>query len=860
MKKFLLLAVLCFGQNLLHAQPWMPVTNRPVKFTDALSRYKEYAEMTAENEREANPNRKEEGEEKEHLFDVWNHYWRMHLDKDGYMVPPGQMIENWEQYLKTHEAHKTARTTALPSNWVFVGPSTSTHGYSGLGRINKVAFDPIDSNTFYVGAAGSNTWKTTDGGATWTPLYSFLPRLGVADIQVNPINRKTVFVATGDCDNGDAYSSGVIVTHDGGVSWASTGLTWPVSNYISAHCMIINPLDTLSMMLAATNGLFKTTNAGATWTVVNSLNFKQVIYNPADTTIVYGTIYTDTSSQIMRSGDGGYTWSAVTSFRDAQRINVAVCPADPSIVKAIVSNPESGLQGIYSSSDYGATYIPLFTDDTTCTNDLLGYDLGLPTTGCGGQGWYDLCIAINPTNPNEVTIGGVNTYFSNDGGSSWALANQWYGGVAGVETVHADKHCLAYNPLSGALFETCDGGVYKNYGPVTQPWTDLTDGVAITEFYRIAVHNDVPFCIAGAQDNGTKLVDGSTSYDLFGGDGMQPLINYGDPENMWYVTYQNGALFVTRDAGANWTNMSDTLHSSGGWISPYALVPPDTASLVLAYDRVYSTTNNGLSWTTISPVFDTGVNMDRLVVAPSNPNFLYVTYFDYTVWTSYIRYTTNFGASWLFLGKPFTYMISDIVVDPADANRIYVTCPWYGTPKVWTCDVVTHIWTDITGSLPDIAVNCMVIDSSTHTKYVGTDLAVFYRDTTMSDWALYNTNLPAVHVDDLAINYTTDQLWAGTYGRGVWKTTKAEHTGTLNTPVLAQSHSVIVYPNPASTQINISADEQITSVVITNTLGQVVWNQRQSGNTQLHVDISSLPNGVYFVKVNGREVRKFLKG
>ena len=858
MKKSLLVTVFVFAQYLLQAQPWMPPTNNgPVKYADALSSYREYAERT--NEEQETVAGKEVGEGKDHLFQVWNNYWKMHLDKDGYMVPPGQVVQTWQQYLQEHE-HSAARTTAIPSNWVFEGPNVTEHGYWGLGRINIVAFDPVDSNTFYIGAAGSNTWKTTDGGNTWNPLYSFMPTLGVADIKVNPQNRNTVYVATGDGDNGDAYSSGVIVSHDAGASWSMTGLSWPVSSYYTAHCLLINPLDTTSMMLAATNGLFKTNNAGLTWTSINPGNFKQIIYNPADTTIVYGTMYTDTSAQIMRSADGGSTWVAVTFFQGAQRINVAVCPADPSIVKAILSNNSSGLKGIYSSSDYGVNYLPLFTDDTTCTNDLLGYNLGLPSTSCGGQGWYDLCIAINPTNPNEVTVGGVNTYFSSDGGSSWTLANQWYGGIAGVETVHADKHCLAYNPLSNALFETCDGGIYKNYGPVTQPWTDLTDGLGITEFYRIAVNNDVTFCIGGAQDDGTKMVDVGSTADLIGGDGMQPLINYGDPNNMWYGSYQNGVVLVTRDAGMTWTNMTDTLHDVGAWTSPYVLLPSDTASIVLAYKQVYFTTNNGVNWTSISPVFDTNCTVDRLVMAPSNQNYMYVTYFDYTVWTPYIQYTTDFGATWQSIALPFTSLISDLVVDPKDENHFWVTFPWYGVPKVRSYNLLTHAWANETGTLPDIAVKCMVIDSNSRTQYVGTDVAVFYKDTTMTDWALYNTNLPAVHVEDLQINYSTNQLWAGTFGRGIWSTTKADHTGPLGVAQPGVAHTLSVYPNPASTRINIRAGEPITSVVISNIMGQMVSRQLPTGNLQqLSVDISGLPAGVYFMKVNGDVVRKFVK-
>ena len=860
MRKVLLFIVFFFAQHVLQAQPWMPATNKgPVKYADALNRYREYAARTGEEEEPAGEG-KGVREDKNHLFEVWNYYWKMHLDKDGYMVPPGQTVLNWEQYLQAHPNKGDARTTAIPSNWAFQGPETCAHGYSGIGRINIVTFDPVDSNTFYIGAAGSNTWKTTDGGNTWAPLYSHLPMLGVADIKINPANRNTIYVATGDGDAADAYSSGVIVTHDGGATWAATGLSWPVSLYYSARCLLINPLDTTSIILASTNGLYKTNNAGATWTNINSGSFKQIIYDPADTAIVYGTMYTDTSAQIMRSANGGSTWNAVTHFKDAQRINVAVCPADPSIVKALVSNEASGLEGIYSSSDTGNTYTALYTDDTSCTQDLLGYELSLPTTSCGGQGWYDLCIAINPADPNEVTIGGVNTFHSADGGSTWSLANQWYSGVAGVSTVHADKHCLAYSPLTGALFETCDGGVYKNYGPVTQPWTDLTDGLGITEFYRLAVNNDVPFCIAGAQDNGTKLVQAGASADLVGGDGMQPLINYADPANTWYASYQNGATFVTRDAGGTWTNISDTIHSTGGWISPYLLMPSDTASMLMAYNQVYFTNNSGLSWTSISPVFDTNSMVDRLVMAPTDPNRLYVTYYDYTVWTPYIQYTTDFGATWQSITIPFNSYISDLVVDPTNENHFWVTCTWYGVPKIWSYSLATHSWENETGALPDISLNCMVVDTNSHTQYLGTDVAVFYKDTTMADWALYNTNLPAVHVEDLQINYSTNQLWAATYGRGIWTTTKADHTVALSTPELARTNTLTIYPNPASTQINIRASEQIKSVEISNILGQTIDSQHPSGNRQMvTVSVSGLPVGVYFVKVNGNEVRKFVK-
>ena len=76
-----------------------------------------------------------------------------------------------------------------------------------------------------------------------------------------------------------------------------------------------------------------------------------------------------------------------------------------------------------------------------------------------------------------------------------------------------------------------------------------------------------------------------------------------------------------------------------------------------------------------------------------------------------------------------------------------------------------------------------------------------------------------------------------------------------------------LFPNPATNMFTITSTRQITSVVISNPLGQVVYSlQVASGNLQTSVDVSMLPGGIYFVKINGPStgpgqavVRKFVK-
>ncbi len=859
MKKlvFAALAVACCTG--VRAQSWLPKNgNGPVKFKEADALYPKSQDTEPEELQQKGGDRKEKKEGANHLYNRWAWYWKQHLDKDGYMVPPVKSLREWLDYMdKVNSNAKAARTTIFPANWLFQGPSTTDGGYAGIGRLNVVAFDPVDSNTIYVGSPAGGTWKTGDGGLSWTVLYENLPTLGVADIKINPRNRNTVIVATGDGDAGDAYSSGIIISHDGGTSWSTTGLSWLPTDYNSARSLLINPVDTNSLMVATNNGIYKSFNSGVSWTNVSSGNYKQILYKPGDTSIVYGSMYTDTAAQIMRSTNGGRTWTPVTSFREAQRIALAVCPSSPSIVKALASENGSGLKGIYGSTDNGATFTPIFTDDTDCTNNLLCWDLGLPTTSCGGQGWYDLCIAINPANANEVTVGGVNTYFSNDGGLSWVIANTWWGGLPGVETVHADKHFLGYHPLTGALFETCDGGVYKNYGPVTESWIDLSNGLGITEFYRNAVANGVPHCIGGAQDNGTKMVDGGTSTDLTGGDGMQPLINYGDPANIFYCSYQNGSIDMTRDAGANYHSITASLGESGGWVTPYALHPSDTATLLLGYKNMYVSHDNGDSWTPMSPVFDSDAYIDVIAISPSNPNYVYTVHNDYSIWKSVINYTTNFGVTWDTIHIPFTNFISDLVVNPTNEKKIWVTVSGYSaTDKVYQYNLATDTWINERGTLPNLPVNCIVIDTFSKSRYIGTDAAVFYRDTTMTDWMLYNANLPAVHVSDLNINYNLGEIWAATFGRGMWKSVKAEQPPPLAVTQFAND-VINVAPNPSNGVFTITATGTMlksgpVSIRIVAADGKTMVQQTGEfdAHNRLKISAQSLPSGFYICELS----------
>ena len=855
-----LLAGIIGCQIIGSGQPWMPepVTN-PIRLDDIISQYRQTHPVPARAQTPISDEPMDEGAE--YQFDRWAWYWRQHLDEQGYMVSPIKTADEWNKYLELHkiQAKTSGSTSSAMSNWTFQGPDHTPGGYNGIGRINCVAFHPTDPHTYYIGSAGGGVWKTTDGGNSWASLYSSMPTMGVSDMVVNPLNPNTVYVCTGDKDGHDNFSIGVIKSTDGGVTWTTTPLGWTVNSFHFARSILINPLDTNSLTLATDLGIYKSYDGAATWHFVVAGDYQQILYNPTDTNKVYGTTG-GTYVQIQRSVDGGITWTSAINFTDADRVNIAVTVANTNEVMAIASNLNNGLEGIYASLDEGSSYSAVYKGNSACTNNLLGWDLNMPSTGCTGQGWYDLCIAIDPTDANFVIIGGVNHYYSTDGGVTWQIATQWFSGLPDVGTVHADKHWLGYNPLNNYLYATCDGGVYSTLSVTSSIWTDHTNGIGVTEFYRIATANGVPFCIGGSQDNGTKMVNAGTYTDLLGGDGMQCQVDYDDPYNTWYGSTPNGNIQMTSSAGSFWQTISTAIPDAvtGDWVTPFIIHPTNSNELLVGYDILWHSSDYGSSWTAVSPQFSPVYKINDIEVPFANPNYIYIVLDDNS-----IRFSPDFGTTWDILpGNGSSAIISRVVADPVNADLIWVTFNGYtASRKVASYNRTTNHWTNFTGTLPNIPVNCILIDSTTQTKYIGTETTVFYRDTSMTDWALYNINLPTVIVNDLKINYSSGFLWAGTYGRGIWETKKADFpSGVANIVTPAAIHA---FPNPVSGLFSVD-NAGGNNYQLINAYGMVVAT---GSLTSMHesIDMSRMDDGVYElilqdpVSLAGRQTIKLVK-
>ncbi|WP_210466820.1 Ig-like domain-containing protein [Rufibacter roseolus] len=716
-------------------------------------------------------------------FKRWEWFWEPRVGASGVFPSPSVVAEEWEKYKAAHpEASQpslkgkqskgqgesdglslSVSQSSATGGWVALGPSSSPGGYNGVGRINCIAFHPTDPNIFWVGSASGGIWKTTTAGTSWTPLTDNLPVLGVSAIAVNPSNPSIMYIATGDRDHIATFSVGVLKSTDGGATWVTTGLSYTISQQMRVKGLIIHPTNPLVLVAATTNGLYRTANGGTSWALEQSGDFQEIVFKPGDPSTIYASSNGD--AQIYRSIDTGDTWTQVTAFSGMNRIALAVTKANSSIVGALCSNSiNSGFNGYYTSTNSGASFS--LTYGTGGLN-LLGYAKN--GSDAGGQGWYDLCLAISPTNASVVYTGGVNTWKSTTGGSSWTINSMWsLNDGPGVPIVHADKHWQAFHPLNpGTLYECNDGGLYKTSdGGVT--WTDLSNGLGITQFYRMGNSATNPnLTIAGAQDNGTKIRNSSTYTDNIGGDGMEAIIDYSNPSIM-YGCLQNGTIMKSTDGGASFTSISAGLPQGrdfSAWVTPYVIDPVNPQTLYSGSGNdVYKTIDGGANWAKISSSLSPNRFLTTLAVAPSNTQTIYAG-------SDYFLYkTTTGGGSWGSLNLPSSETLTSIEIHPSNPQIVWITFSGYTSgAKVFRTDNGGATWVNISGTLPNLPANTIEYDKNTGVLYLGNDVGVFVRHPGMQDWQVFDSGLPNVVVNELEIHYSTSRLRAATYGRGLWE-------------------------------------------------------------------------------------------
>jgi hypothetical protein len=701
-------------------------------------------------------------------------------------------------------------STAL--SWAALGPDFITNVGQTIigsgttqasGRVTGLAAspNPANANTFYAATAGGGIWKTTDAGGSWAPLTDNLTDAGgspiplfMGAVAIAPSNDQVLYAGTGEADNAydSYYGDGILVSTDGGSTWALTGQSSFQGRAISR--IAVGPQDpntayaavndTASNGLGGNAGIWKTSNGGQTWTNMTGnaglstyASWSDVVLDPQTTgsgAIVFaaaGEAGGAPADGVYKSTDGGQTWARSGNFllqapdgSGMGRIALTISnPPDQgaATLYASISNPATStskpsLAGVEKSTDAGQSWQLL-----SGVPDYLSSD--------DAQGSYDNVIAADPTNPNIVYAGGaggVHTFVASiDGGQTWTDLSQGFTTSGDGEMTydgtgpHADQHAIAFT-AGGLVLAGNDGGVFTvtttlnpDAGTVTAAhWAPLNNGLETLQFTGIALDTTAYGTVyGGTQDNGTVETTGSLAWnEIGGGDGgfvrVDPTTS--GSTKVFYVSglfgpgflhrYSSGGQVLTEaDSGIN------TSDPANGY-PPFVMDASNPQRLLLGTNQLYET----------------------LTGATSDPNY------GNNDW--HPLQANNF----IVPGTPQQPGVVDAVaIAPSDGNTIYMSSDSTTTGNhlfVTTDDGQT--WNEITprdglgnslvpGIIKDIAIdpgNSQNVLFAANGNYTGGKGHVWLSTDGGSTWTDISGNLPDVPANALALFPKTQQVFVGT--------------------------------------------------------------------------------------------------
>lgn len=692
-------------------------------------------------------------------FHRWLAFMAPRVDAQGMRPTNGVVMRALAQAEEDRLAAAAQRSVNDPL-WQHAGPHAPT-GLGGSGRLNRLVARPEAPDEWWACAPAGGLWRTQDGGATWMAMGADqLGSIGISDVAFHPTNPDRLWIATGDGDFGDTRSIGVWTTADGGLTWSATGLDWSTYMGRTLTRIIVHPEHPDTLWAASSLGVYRSINGGANWIRTLSGDYAALECDPGNPSHLLAGAF---GNNVAESFDAGATWS-VASLNGLpygiSRIALAFAPAAPDTVYAVAGkNSNQGFLGFWRSTDGGSTWEARMLEGQG--PNLLGWTVNGEDNG--GQAWYDLCIAVDPADPNRVHVGGVNLWETADGGDSWSCAGHWYAG-GDLPYLHADQHGLHTLP-DGRLLVANDGGAFL-YDPDSGTSTDHSAGLGIAQAYRVDLDPQaIDRFIVGTQDNGTFMKHDGAWEHVLGGDGFQCAF-HGALDGVVYASLYYGQLFRSDDGGNAFQEIAGNAgtgeNSEGDWLTPWEVSPFNPDWMYMAKDRVYRSTNRGNTWTPLAML--PGGPCTALALSPSDVGRLYV------VKESRLFRSTD-GQLFEELDPPNGFSwITDVLVAQDDPDRLWACLSNYNdSTKVMCSADGGNTWSHSSAGLPPAPVNCLERDPETGTLYAGTDVGV-YRQYPVpgAEWERISDGLPNTVVSDLLLHVPSGRLVAGTYGRGVY--------------------------------------------------------------------------------------------
>jgi uncharacterized protein (TIGR03437 family) len=699
-----------------------------------------------------------------------------------------------------------------PAVWKLIGPQpTLNKGIHTSGMTTAIAVDPTNDNVVYIGAPDGGVWKTSDAGAHWTPLTDSQPSMSVASIAIDPRTPDTIYVGTAAYlgTGSGGLGAGILKSKDGGSTWTNYPGAFAGPTGTDTFCgagaeiisLAINPDDS-DVLLAGVYrcpsfaGIYRSIDGGITWTqVFVGSEAVSIFFDSSTSDVVYasvGRFFTGPSNGVWKSADGGQTWTALNGggtntlpWSSARSVFLVQARSSPATM--YVSMPGTSSNRLFKTTDGGTNWSAI----------------ALPPLARG------ISLAVHPSNPDILFAGAEFLYRSLDGGATWASVQV---GANNIQ-LFGDIRSYAFSTGGHLLYVGDDGGphVTADAANVSVNWSNLSDTLAITEFYPgFSIHpTDINVGFGGSQDQGVQKYTGSPTWNSVAWcDAFETAIDYLTPETVYADCNHNISKSTSSGNIGTWSVSQNGIDTSdrASWVRPLAIDPTDPQRLYYGTYRLYQTNDGAATWMPISPDLTHG-GVLTAVLAASDSNTVYVG-----TSNGQVQVTTNASAgaatAWKdrSSGLPLR-VVTQLTVEPANPAAAYVTFSGYS----YDGDTQGHVfrtinagatWTDISGNLPNVPANDIVIDPDLPTTlYVATDVGVFSTSDGGNTWFTLGTGLPRVSVTGLRLHRPTRVLRAGTFGRSMWDLylSGSEQPTLLQNSVRSVANGAI--PNPPGSLI-----------------------------------------------------------
>lgn len=681
------------------------------------------------------------------------------------------------------------------------------------GRIADLAIDEEQPNTWYVAVGSGGVWKTVNAGTTWQPIFDNYNSYSIGCITIDPNNRNTIWVGTGENVGGRhvGYGDGIYVSYNAGKTFKNMGLK--ETEHISK--IIVHPKNSNIIYVASQGplwnsggerGLYRSNDGGKTWKLILAkgewTGVTDVVMDPTNPKTIYAATHQrhrtvaallngGPETGIHKSTDGGETWKELTNGipgADKGKIGLAISPQKPNVIYATIelANRQGGF---FRSSDYGESF--------TKMSDYL--------SGGTGPHYYQEIYA-DPHHFDVVYHANVQLGRTEDGGATF--------NSVGNSNKHVDNHAVAFHPTDpDFVLVGCDGGLYRSFDYCAT--YDFTENLPLTQFYKLDVDNDWPVyhVVGGTQDNNTQYGPARTLNNsgirnadwriTIGGDGHDCAIDPEDP-NIIYCESQQGYLrrFDRR------TGESVDIRPQPGkgedyfrfnWDSPIHISPHDHKRLYFGSKILHRSDDRGDSWKSVSGDLSRGLdrfkmkmmgriwsidaiwdllamsqfgNITSISESPLQEGLIYVGTDD-----GLIQVTEDGGETWTKIDKVFgvpeMFFVNDIKADRFDADTVYACVDDHKTgdfsPYIIKSTDRGKTWELISDSLPERHLCWRIIQDheSPNLLFAGTEFGAFVTLDGGDSWHKL-AGAPNIPFRDLEIQRRENDLVGATFGRGFY--------------------------------------------------------------------------------------------